>query len=600
MSLIIVASSGIVGWMLLIMLPLAVILLAKAADAVSHHLLIKHTPTSDCGGVLPGLVEVKGTVAVDEALQSPLTDREVVYFDYDVEEEFKTSSDKSSWKTIAEESAKVPHFYLRDETGRIRVDLSGAEIHPAQAVDQKCRSSHELYARGGDSKGGNSRGVRKFREEHLAVGDEIYVFGTADDCPDLGIPQIGAGDDSDPFIVSTRDESDVADRYFNRAAWQFVVGGAMATSIPVLGTVASEGVSVSEALDIAILPTFLVGLGVVGLIWAIYRLKHSEHLEDLRLRVNQSRQLLQRECRHRENCIEEVAAAIRDVAGRRTKSQIDDWITQRRERALTGSGRISVRRLCTTIDEQTEVLDKLFQIAEGLQELESDPAFYLLLEELTRCEKQITMARNFYNEGIWRMTREPEAATGDLPATNSTDAMTFRRFERKPIDIVLPEDPDSEYGGDFEQRPTEKPPERDPPPTPADPPPTPAEPPEVPEDSASESEDDGEPDVLAAQIGDTDTGVTMRFGSSEGFAEPASFKNVGQYGKSRSFDEIGMGWDFGDDNDAEREAYGFGVGERASLSQMQWPSREEASGDREPYGFSAADRRRVDGFSDDE
>lgn len=549
----IVAQSGGAALMLVFLAPLALFLLAKGYQSMSRYLLLKHIPTSNCGDVSSGLVELKAEVVSDDPFASPLTDEMVVYCDYTIEEQINKRGDEIAWETI-EEGENKQFFYLRDETGRVRVDPTGAEFHPHLAVEKRCEAGHSLYERG-PAPAENATGRRRYREEHIAVGQEVYVLGTAGAHENLAVPEICAGDGDQPFIISTTDESGLVSKFRAYATGFLFLGTLMAITIPVLALLGIGHSSFGEALEMAVVPTFVIGLGIVCLIWALYRMKHSEHLEDLKRRVDRALEMLRRQGARRERLVAKIAHRVSEHSDDGHREQLQALVAERRQRTFTGGQIPSVRRVCSTIDEQSDALEEIFSVAANYPDLKSDQSFYDLLEELTRCEKQIMMSRNFYNEGIWRIDREPEAATGELSYSSKAKrtAFTFEAFERKPFAVVLPEDPEGEYAGQYERPVAESPeiPE-------ATPPSSPQEASAVEIDEALES-----PEVLMVDEPDVDGGASMRFGSSQGFGDVQGFGDIRRFGKSRSFDDLCEEQDR--KKGKKREHFGFTDADRRSV-----------------------------------
>ncbi len=646
---IVVASSSVSLCMFWLLIPVAVYCLYKGYQQAAHKLLLEHTPTTDCGGVSPGRVELKAEAVSDEPLNSPLTDKKVVYYKYRIEEEQQSDSGQGGWKEVASGERSRP-FYLHDDSGRVRIDPSGAEFHAETVVDRTVNSGHSLFRRGPQAHMDARR--RRCFEEHIAVDSDVYIFGSARSRQDLGVPEVHAGRQDEPFIISTVDESYLADRYGRQATIYFWIGGVTSVLLPVLGTMMVGGMDFAEALEAALIPTFIIGLGVAGIIWALRRMKHGEFLTDLGNRMKEAEALMRRECHHRERLLARLVQSVRPRVSPGDQGILDS-VAETRKEAYSQATFQNIRRLCPMINAQSDALERVFMVVEKYDVFQSDEKFYELLEELTRCEKQVMMARNFYNDAVWRLRQQPESMVGD---TQATRALTFNEFERKPIDVVLPEDPQNEYGGDFvsgrsprerkraqqattqRMEPQSGPQQDD----------TggsvqieesmldemaaateaaileqmgqgqrggsdgggktdqPGGPPQVPPVATTEGgdptrrgavvEDGGEVSApMPAEEPPSFEPTTESFKSTLDFNDGptmegiGNFGDIGRFGATRRFDEIGSRRS-GDSEAKEREPFGFGRGERAALSSTDWDSGKRW-GSTGSYGFDDSDRR---------
>ena len=439
-SPVVAMASGVATLALLVVVPLSIYYLVRGYELMQKHLTIEHMPTSDCGGVMPGGCELNAEIADEETIVSPLTDESVVYYDYSVERVGSQGGD-NAYEEIASKSDRSA-FYVHDDTGRVRVNPRGAEIHPHDALDRICSSRSELFQRGPSPESAGPTERRRFRERNLAAGQDVYIIGTVRDRQGLGVPEISAGAPDDPFIISAHDESALVDRYASEARNRLITSAIGFTAVPVLMAMSLMGVGFGEAFEMTLLPTFLIAVGAGVLMWGMYRMSHHSHLQDLKERMTRAEKILQRETRHREQLITEVAERIGGVVDGYGQRRIEDAFDHR----YTPAGSLNTSQITATVDGQSDVLEVLFSVAQGIEGLGDDTEFRELLEELTRCEKQLMMGRNFYNEGRRRLAGEPEGRIGEYGVQNSK--LSFEPFERKPIDIVLAEDPNDEYGDD--------------------------------------------------------------------------------------------------------------------------------------------------------
>ena len=155
--------------------------------------LIENTPTSKIRSIAMGLVEIYGEVVPfnNNFLKSPFSNTDCVYYRYTVEE-LRSSGKSSSWVTI-KSGKHWCYFNLKDETGMVLVCPEGAKISipidyefnsslgrdPPPIVINFLRSqkiSHEGLLFGINK-------TMRYREYFIAVGDKLYIMGTAGDNP---------------------------------------------------------------------------------------------------------------------------------------------------------------------------------------------------------------------------------------------------------------------------------------------------------------------------------------------------------------------------------------------------------------------------------
>ena len=151
--------------------------------------LIEDTPTAKVRSMALGRVELQGRAQARTEREAPLTGLPCVFFRYEIEEE-RRSGRHRSWATIARGDSNAQGFYLADETGRVLVDPSGAELRVEcdwSAIDPPLGSRLlGVLARHGIPSGGRLFPKRlRFREWRIAAGDPLYVLGVAQARPGL-------------------------------------------------------------------------------------------------------------------------------------------------------------------------------------------------------------------------------------------------------------------------------------------------------------------------------------------------------------------------------------------------------------------------------
>lgn len=149
-----------------------------------------------------GPAEIEGTAATtedDETVRAPFSDTECLAFEYEVQE-YRSSGKNSYWETL-DEGAHAVSFLVEDDTGSVRVDPDGGELHveeyavrvprneappesiakyinQSDAVDAQHERTFNLVV--AELNVGNDQ---RFIERRLDVGESVYVYGDVERAP---------------------------------------------------------------------------------------------------------------------------------------------------------------------------------------------------------------------------------------------------------------------------------------------------------------------------------------------------------------------------------------------------------------------------------
>ena len=152
--------------------------------------VVENTPTSKIRSVPLGSVEVVGSVRTQEPLEGPLSGKPVAYYEVLVEEH-RRSKNHSRWVKVHREVSSEP-FAVDDETGQMLVLPDGADTHLPVDYRYEAGTFSEVPAQIESAleswnirRGFFGRGRLRFTERHLADGDAVYVYGVAQERPDL-------------------------------------------------------------------------------------------------------------------------------------------------------------------------------------------------------------------------------------------------------------------------------------------------------------------------------------------------------------------------------------------------------------------------------
>jgi hypothetical protein len=206
--------------------------------------LIQDMPTSTIRSVAMGPVEVKGkVVAGDDTLVAPFSGKKCVYYRYMIEEKLPDKDmDKDRWKIITK-GMEGRQFKLKDSTGQVAVDPTGAKVEVGGQFDA---SSHigvdpperiMKFCKDNKLKFENFLGMNKtwrYTESRIEVGDELYVMAEATSNPAV---EAGSAKTSDErillkngkvFYITTKSEKDVVKSFQFKGVGFIIVGGIVA------------------------------------------------------------------------------------------------------------------------------------------------------------------------------------------------------------------------------------------------------------------------------------------------------------------------------------------------------------------------------------
>ena len=428
-----------------------VLLIGVGYSAFFKKRLIENVPTSKCQGVTIGLNELKGRVNCAQPLTAYLSERQVVYYNYSVEEQWRkrTRSNgktrtQSGWKTLDSGTFQVP-FQLHDDTGDIRVHPEGAEFHGHQIIARTVRKSDPLYyGKGPRTSIANSTGRRRFRETIIANGAEAYVMGTVRvrDEVDVVAPEVAQDEFGEAFIISSKSEDELIKKFGWQSTGSFAGAFAAAVAGPSLFVaLAFEGNVPDSTWSTVLILSIVLGLLVPMVIAGLYAKTIYNGLVDLRNRVRRAWAMLDVEFKRRHDLIPNLVNVVKSVASH--ERQVLESVVQARTNPNLSSEPNSeeARQVSQAIDQQTQGLQQLFAVAEAYPDLKSDGAFKKLMRELTRCEEKIALARSFYNDSVEcvnnRVETFPDMLLAGLAGTQKEEFLSFEPFEKKPVKIDM-------------------------------------------------------------------------------------------------------------------------------------------------------------------
>jgi len=405
--------------------------------------LIDDLPTSKTQGVFIGLAELKGAAESDAPLTSHLASVRCVQYAWQVDEHWsrtvtETYTDskghthtrtrtESGWTKVAGSGEAIP-FYLKDDTGVIRVVPDGASIQNVKTFDQTCSPGDSLYyGKGPPHQIANSTHRRRFHEMALPLHVPLYVMGQARERQDIVAAEIARNKRSPMFLISVRTEKQISNRY---ALWSLLW--------IVLGIVVALGGGVlwdrlgNPRADLAPQP-LLVGAGAflgalaLGWVWMVYN-----SLVVLHHRAEQGWSQVDVQLKRRHDLIPNL---VRAVEGYRTHES-------------------DTQRLLAEIRTQAEatppgvagadfkgIAPALLATFERYPELKASESFLRLQQALVNTEQRIALARDYFNNIATsyntRLGIIPDRFVAGLARLRPQALMSAADFERAPVEVKL-------------------------------------------------------------------------------------------------------------------------------------------------------------------
>ncbi|MEO6184530.1 MAG: LemA family protein [Verrucomicrobiota bacterium] len=431
--------NGFEPWIPWIGVALAFVCLLVSLRAARRKRLVNDLPTSKTTGVFIGLVELKGTAETDQPLASFLAMRECVWYDWLVQEHWsrvvtETYTDnkgnvqtrtrhESGWTTVDSGGEKIP-FYLKDDCGFVQIVPNGATIEPQTIFSETCTPLDALYyGKGPSGAVSHSDFRRQFSEKAIVLHASLYVMGQARERADLVAPEITEDKNAPMFLISTRTEEEVS----NKFGWGQVGWGALGLALCVGGFFAWDKRMNREPdlVDYLISGGAYLVACVLGWIWMVFN-----SLVDLRQRVRQGWSQVDVQLKRRYDLIPNLVQTVQGLRDYERNLQTE-ITTLRSQLEATPPGIAGA--------DYEAVGKTLIAVAERYPELKSQDAFANLQKSLIDTEQRIALARGYFNEIATfyntRLEVIPDRFIAALVAMKAQPLMSANDFERAPIEV---------------------------------------------------------------------------------------------------------------------------------------------------------------------
>jgi hypothetical protein len=377
---------------------LALLCLFFAFRLRARERLLRMLPTVKSQGVFIGFVELKGTAEIRRPLTSFLAEQPTVWFEWTVEEHWSRTvtesytddqgrrqtrtRTESGWTTIGHGGGTHP-FYLRDDTGVIRIDPDGAKVEPLTLFDETCGLGHPLYyGKGPPEAIAHSDHRRRFVEHGLPIGVPLYVVGQSRERQNVVAPEIAYDPKAPMFLISSRSEKQVT-RGMGWGSWGLAFLALLLAAVGVfIGRGGGEGPP--SVPDIVVAAAGFLLAWFLGWLWMVYN-----SLVELRQRVRQAGSLVDVELKRRHDLIPNLVAAVQGYRDYESTVQAE-VAALRTQMNATLPGQAG--------PDPAAVLPSIRAIAERYPDLKASESFLRLQRSLSETEQRIALARAYFNE----------------------------------------------------------------------------------------------------------------------------------------------------------------------------------------------------------
>ena len=411
--------------------------------ALRHKRLIDDLPTSKTQGVFIGLAELKGTAESETPLTSYLAGALCVQYAWQVDEHWsrtvtETYTDskghtqtrtrtESGWTKVAGGSQSIP-FYLKDDTGVIRVVPDGAKINSVKTFDEiASRGSPIYFGKGPEQEIANSTHKRRFHETALPLHTMLYVVGQACERQDVVAAEIAHDKNAPMFLISTQTEKQVSAGY-GRWFWVLLVFGLICAIGGVVGRdmLANTNKGLSWEPFVLAFAGFLAVLAI-GWVWTVYN-----SLINLHHRLEQGWSQVDVQLKRRHDLIPSLVTA---VAGYR------DYESETQKLLAELRGQAEATPPGVAGPDFKGIAPMLRVIMERYPDLKASESFLRLQQALVDAEQRIALARDYFNEiATFYNTRlgiVPDRLVAGLARLHSQTLMSAADFERAPVQVKL-------------------------------------------------------------------------------------------------------------------------------------------------------------------
>jgi len=408
----------------------SLLFLAWGLRSLHRKRLIDDTPTLKTMGVFIGLAELKGTAESENPITSYITGTKCVQYSWSIEERWsrqvtetvrdsdgktrRKTRTESGWRTV-DHGGKSPTFYLKDDTGAIKIDPRNASLEVDTALNVTVGRSDPLYYDKGPRRAvAHSRHRRRFTETLIPLHAPIYVIGQARERQDMVAVEIAYDEEEPLYVISTRDEKQVSSGYKNQFLLLGVFGLIISLFVPMLLVESTT--------------PFLFASGIIYVIASFlgWSLVVYNSLVSLRNSVDQAWSTIDIQLKRRSDLIPNLVEIIEGYQEHEEEVQVQTTKLRAQTREQEKPAGVSML---------------LRSIVEAYPELEAGNQFLLLQQTLEETEQRIALARDYYNQQArfynTRLEIIPDMYVARLGGLKPRQLWAAENFQRVPERIDL-------------------------------------------------------------------------------------------------------------------------------------------------------------------
>jgi hypothetical protein len=370
---------------------------------------VEDVPTSKVKGVFFGLNEVKGSVMSDAPLQTYLTEKPSVWYEWSISEHWKKTEryrdkdgnqktrTKSGWRKV-DSGGSFQSFFLKDDTGELLIEPEGAKVDAPSTMSSSCSPTDPFYyEKGPDRAIANSTHRRRFSERSLTPNDELYILGPAKLRQEVAKPMIAQSKEAKYYFISTKSETQIIR---SKNVWAFIIiifSFVTALVVPVVAISVETGVEPQEVMLENPGWIFVSGLIFFAVASLFYLTILYNGLIRVRNRLIHAMGLIEIQLKRRHDLIPSLLKCVKGIASYET--EVQELVASYRSLGANETSR-EPGEITEKINQGAGFVRGLFVLSENYPDLSADQNYDSFMRALLDTEDRIALARQFYNDSL--------------------------------------------------------------------------------------------------------------------------------------------------------------------------------------------------------
>ena len=370
---------------------------------------VEDVPTSKVKGVFFGLNEVKGSVMSDAPLQTYLTEKPSVWYEWSISEHWKKTEryrdkdgnqktrTKSGWRKV-DSGGSFQSFFLKDDTGELLIEPEGAKVDAPSTMSSSCSPTDPFYyEKGPDRAIAHSTHRRRFSERSLTPNDELYILGPAKLRQEVAKPMIAQSKEAKYYFISTKSETQIIR---SKNVWAFIIiifSFVAALVVPVVAISVETGVEPQEVMLENPGWIFVSGLIFLAVASLFYLTILYNGLIRVRNRLIHAMGLIEIQLKRRHDLIPSLLKCVKGIASYET--EVQELVASYRSLGANETSR-EPGEITEKINQGAGFVRGLFVLSENYPDLSADQNYDSFMRALLDTEDRIALARQFYNDSL--------------------------------------------------------------------------------------------------------------------------------------------------------------------------------------------------------